>query len=474
MKMSSFLRKNRKSLIVIFFVAFVFRLVFSIPVFINIERAIGPGSDAKNYITLAEHLLSEHEFSVYSGETGYREAARTPGYPLFIAFSYLLSGKWDWLIIVMQCLLDALISLMIFSIGIVLLHSVNAALFAGLLYSVHPHQALYTSQILSETLFTFLITICLTFLIAFLLKKKKILIIISGLLLGIATLTRPISIYFFIPIILIIIIALRTRIKSALYSVLFFLMAFFLALSPWYVRNYITYHKVFLSTIGNWNIGYYNAAFVISLKEGISLIDAQQKIAEAVKRKHDIKEEDYYYVTDNPEMCKYVAQYGLKVIRQNPLTYAVLHTAGFVHTFLPSEYAFLYKVIGTEGIKRAEEAGPIVKNLIANSFRARIGSAIKMLFKERFAKFPVWFSIVWLTLSIFELFIYFFAAKGFGYFAKQDKILFLLFLFTILYFSALPGPVGDPRFRVPIEPVIVLLAGAGFLSARKEKREERM
>jgi len=464
--MSSFLRKNRKSLIVIFFVTFVFRLVFSIPIFINIKRAIVPSSDASNYITLAEHILSNHQFSVYSKESGYREAARTPGYPLFIAFSYLLSGDKNWFIILLQCLLDALVAIAMFFISLVLLHNVRVGLITGLLYSIHPHQALYTGQILSEVLFTFFLFVLLILFIFFLKTKWKLFIVLTGFSLGIATLTRPISLYFFIPIILIIIISLRGKIKVGLYSVLFFLMAFFLTLSPWYVRNYITYRKVFLSTIGNWNIGYYNAAFVISLKEGISLIDAQQKIAEAVKRKYNIEDEDYYYVTDNPEMCKYVAQYGLKVIRQNPLTYAVLHAAGFIHTFLPSEYALLHKVIGKEGSRKAEE-GPIVKNLIANSFRARIGSAIKMLFKERFAKFPVWFSIVWLTLSVFELFVYFFAAKGFGYFARQDKILFLLFIFTILYFTLLPGPVGDPRFRVPVEPVIVLLAGAGFLSARK-------
>ncbi|MCK4234674.1 hypothetical protein KAX75_09605, partial [candidate division WOR-3 bacterium] len=76
----SFLIKNKKALFVIFCSALVFRVIFSLPVFFDTERALGPGSDARNYTVLAEHMLTKFEFSVYPEETGYHEAARTPVY----------------------------------------------------------------------------------------------------------------------------------------------------------------------------------------------------------------------------------------------------------------------------------------------------------------------------------------------------------------------------------------------------------
>lgn len=468
---SSFLRKNRKALIIVFFTALIFRMVFSLPVLFDIERAIGPGSDARNYITLATHILSRYEFSVYGEETGYREAARTPVYPLFVALAYLLSGNRNWFIIISQCVLDALTALLVFSTAIVLLHSIHAALFAGLLYAMHPHQALYTTQILSETLFTFLIAVFMVFLLIFFIRKRMFFLVVSGILLGIAALTRPIAFYFFIPILFVIFIVLRRKYKILLQSSLLFLLSFFLTLSPWYVRNYITFRKVFLTTIGDCNIGYYNAAFVISFKEKIDLREAQFVVEREVKKIYNISDVDYLYASDNPVISKQIASYGYKIIRENPGTYALLHFTGFLHTFLPVEYAFLYKIFSSEGIKKVSEASRVAKRVLNFSLKGRFITSFRIIFTERLKKFPLWFSIIWFSFSLFELFIYFFAIRGLLFFFKNRKVIFLLYLLTLFYFFILPGPVGDPRFRVPVEPIIIVLAAVGLSHNKRIKVE---
>ncbi|TET18309.1 MAG: glycosyltransferase family 39 protein [Candidatus Cloacimonadota bacterium] len=469
----SFLRENKNFLIIIFLTSIIFRLIFALPVFATIEKAIGPGSDAKNYIVLAKHLIEKQEFSVYPEETGYREAARTPGYPLFIVFSFLLSGARIWSVILLQCFLDACIAVLVFSIALLLFQNVTSALLAGILYTVHPHQSLYTTQILSEILFTFFIVISLASFIFFLKKNTKVFLAFSGIFLGIATLTRPISFYFFIPILFILFLAFRKKIRTIAIQSIIFLVSFFLVLTPWYVRNYSTYRRIFLSTIGNWNIGYYNAAFVIASKERMNLREAQSIIEEAVKKRYGISNDDYTYASDNPEICAQIASYGFEVIRKNPGRYAVLHMIGFLHTFVPMEYTFLYKLLGKQGIERVGETTAISKAVISDTFRGRFASMFRTIMNERFRKFPWWFTTIWFAFSLFQLLIYFLALRGFAHFWKQQKILFLFFLLTIIYFAILPGPVGDARFRVPIEPILVLLAGAGLASKKASEPEKR-
>ncbi|MCK4234321.1 glycosyltransferase family 39 protein, partial [candidate division WOR-3 bacterium] len=398
------------------------------------------------------------------------EAARTPVYPLFIAFTYLLSGYRNWFIILSQCFLDALVALLIFSSALILIKNVHFSFLTGLLYSIHPHQALYTTQILSEILFTLLIAFFLVLFIVFLKRKLKVFIALSGIFLGIAILTRPIAFYFFIPILFIIFLELKRKTKLILQSCLIFLFSFLIVLTPWYMRNYITYRRVFLSTIGNWNIGYYNAAFVTSFKEKISLREAQSVIEQQVKRRYGISDEDYVYATDNPEICGEIASYGFEIIRENLGTYVFLHSAGFLHTFIPIEYAFLYKIFSSKGVSQAREADPVTKKALSSILRGKFISSIKTVFDERFRKFPFWFSIIWFSFVLFQLFIYFFAIWGLKYFFKNSRIIFLLFLMTILYFLLIPGPVGDSRFRVPVEPVIILLAGVGIYSMRKTEK----
>ncbi|OQX51818.1 MAG: hypothetical protein B5M53_10270 [Candidatus Cloacimonas sp. 4484_209] len=461
MEISNFLRKNRRILILVFLTAFVFRLIFSLPVLFDTKRAFGPGGDARNYASLAKHLLTTHQFGSYPEGIKYREAARTPGYPLFIAFSYLLSGNRNWFVILFQCLLDSLVASMLFSIALIILHNVRAGLIAGMLYSIHPHQMLYTTQMLTEGLFTFLLVV---FFILFIKSRRKLFLILSGILLGIATLTRPITFYFFIPVVLVLLYGWRKKLRVALNYSFLFVVVFFLTLSPWYVRNYITFHRVFLSTIGNWNVGYYNAAFVISFQKGLSLRQAQTYIGEEVKKFYGITDADFFYATDNPKISAEVASYGLKVIRRNLATYSLLHFAGFLNSFVPSEYSFLYKVMGRDRNKNAEELSPVSKSIIVSSLKTKVRSSIAKLVEIRFKKFPVWFTIIWVAICIFEFFIYFFAVKGSVYLFGVRKNIFILFVLGILYFTLIPGPVGDPRFRVPIEPAIVLLAAAGLFS----------
>jgi hypothetical protein len=140
---------------------------------------------------------------------------------------------------------------------------------------------------------------------------------------------------------------------------------------------------------------------------------------------------------------------------------------GFLHVFVPMEYAFLYKLLGKRGIAKVRELNRISKGILSDTFRGKLISLFRTVLNERFRKFPWWFTVVWFTFSLFQLLIYIFSFRGFAYFWRQERLLFLFFLLIILYFALIPGPVGDPRFRVPIEPYLAFMAGVGMFSWRK-------
>jgi 4-amino-4-deoxy-L-arabinose transferase-like glycosyltransferase len=364
--------------------------------------------------------------------------------------------------VVLQCILEGLLACAIFALARLLFKTITPGLLAAILYSIHPHQALYTTQVLSEIFFTFVLFLSISSFIHFLYNRRAYLPVLSAGLLGIATLIRPIAFFFFLPVVLLIIIAYRKERKKCVVHAFGFVVIFFVVLSPWYVRNYLAFDRLMISAIGNWNIGYYNAGMVITQKEGISLREAQQQIGEEVQKRYAIPDEEYQYASDNPQICAQIARYGFEVIRQNPGKYAALHLIGFLHVFVPMEYAILYKLFGRGGVEKVGETKAISKEVIGSLFSGRLGLMFRSIMNERFRKFPWWFTLVWFSFSLFQLFIYIFAFKGFIHFWKYERVLFLLLLLTIIYFAILPGPVGDARFRVPVEPFFAFIAGAGI------------
>jgi hypothetical protein len=44
----------------------------------------------------------------------------------------------------------------------------------------------------------------------------------------------------------------------------------------------------------------------------------------------------------------------------------------------------------------------------------------------------------------------------------QNRTILLLLFFWVLFILAVSGPVASPRYRLPIEPALMVLAGAGF------------
>ena len=188
-------------------------------------------SDAPTYYELADNLLSG---------TGYRYSAaepptarRTPGYPLFLASVFKVFGRDFRAVRVGQCLLDAVSTYLVFAICMLLFGNYIAGVLAALAYALYPPAVLGATFILSETLYTFLMLLFVFTCLQGMRSRRYALFAVSGIFLGLSTLTRPGALP--LPLVLLVIAVIWKRDMYKGFLVL--AVAFSLTMLPWGLRN---------------------------------------------------------------------------------------------------------------------------------------------------------------------------------------------------------------------------------------------
>lgn len=220
--MTSALFKNR--LFQVFLAALALRLGFLL-----LAPQPAPVADALDYDTIAVNLATGHGFSLNPDVPTPR---RAPGYPFFLAAVYKTFGH-SWLPVrLLQALLGALTCLLAFRTA-ERLFGERAGPVAGWLLALYPPLVPYAGLLLTETLFTFLLAASAMFWVYGAERKSPWDLALAGLCLGLATLTRPVTLFF--PALLLLAAALRPGL-ARLWPAL--LLAFLLALAPWSARNY--------------------------------------------------------------------------------------------------------------------------------------------------------------------------------------------------------------------------------------------
>ncbi len=205
-------------------------------------EAISP--DSRSYIVPAENLLAGRGLRGKGAAATFTESIpgypRTPGpetlrppvYPALIAF-FLAAGSGLRGVIVFQELLNLAVAIALY---LLLLHATRSrgiALVAALLCAWFPHAAQVAGEILSETLFTALLLAAIIATDLAIHEESVPLMTTAGLLVGLATMTRPIAIYFAVPVAVVVFLCVKRR--AALLTAL--LIASLILPLAWTYRN---------------------------------------------------------------------------------------------------------------------------------------------------------------------------------------------------------------------------------------------
>lgn len=158
--------------------------------------------DASRYHWLAVNLLTNGIFSTASEPPLYPDHVWGPLYPLFIAGIYYFTGPIPQAVAFIQAVLDSVTVAVVFRLGYQI-GGRRLGLATALLYAATPALWRFCNELLTEILFSFLLTVSLWMLVRYILNDRLYDTFLFGIFIGAATLCKPNAL--FIPIFLLIV-----------------------------------------------------------------------------------------------------------------------------------------------------------------------------------------------------------------------------------------------------------------------------
>ena len=393
-------------------------IVFAVAVLTNFAYLILSNGDfyypdSFTYLAPARSMLSGAGFL---DDSNLVETIRTPAYPLLLA----LFGARTLPIIILQHLINVALALGIYIFAASRTANRLIALVASLLFAIDVPTIHYANKVLTETTFAALLYVL------FLLALHRPNVIALGLLTGVLVLVRPIAIFFFVPLA----IVLAIWHKSARYLATFTLLAL-LPPVAWAARNKVQTGVFSVSSIGNINLLSQRAAGALAIEDEGDFRQALTDEESALTDEANDWIQQTLHIPDAEELpvavrAKYYAAYGVPVIREHWLSFVQLTIRGVLVNFVDSDWDAVWDI---------SQISPDVLRL---------------------------------TLGLIPVIILAFATVGVIDLWRSDRALALLIIVVVVYFIGISaGGEAESRFRVPVVPQLAIAAGVGVAAVRR-------
>lgn len=408
------------------------------------------GGDSYRYALLAENLLEHKKFTSSEIAPYSPEIARSPGYSFFLVpFKFIFDSFVP--VIFAQIILIITSALLIYKMGSTLF-SEKIGIIAALLFSFSPAILFYTFTILSDILFIFLFLLGIYILFFKPISHSRYtytLVALAMIILGYATLVRPVGLYSIIFILLFLLIHYTKYIgfkRSLLITFLSFIV-YASVLAPWYIRNYYQSDALVISSTGPYTLLFYNVAGFLAQKDNIPT----DNMKDVLLSRHflNVEKDDLY----GGQYLKEMKTLAINYIKDDPIGYFTYHGLGSINFFIASSLkdvsnesaVFRNFLLSTRllnennvSIKEYLNTGGIFRGTLA------IFKSEPLFTLERLA---------WLFMAILV-----FLAPILFWDTKEKRVLVFLFFFLIIYFALIFGPVSYARYRISAEPFIIILA----------------
>jgi 4-amino-4-deoxy-L-arabinose transferase-like glycosyltransferase len=328
-------------------------------------------------------------------------AMMSPLYPMFVAGCYALPGPDRLAVLLAQAVLGATMTAAIYLICR-RLFSEKAALVSALFGALYYPLIAISQSVLSEALFIPLLVFSLLAALCALHANKNVHFALAGILTGLACLCRPVILYF-PPMLVLVALAglLRRKLNIRLLGLALYLTCFYLTLSPWAYRNWRELGTpVFTST---------NTGMVLAT----SVMPRHGKLFGFDLQKNYMPPEDRH-ILDLPELERNQA------LKELAINHLISHPQEIPRETLLKTMYFLspfdWEIMGhLEGV------------------------------------FNPWFVLVSLLAAL--------ALARMGWNTGRVLTVAIPFYFAAISFAT----YASPRLRLPILPVLIILAGAGWI-----------
>jgi len=430
------------------------------------------GADASQYYIPALSFIEYGEFLTNDGSTIFTRG--TPLYSILLAIPISIFGI-DESTIAIVCIQ----SILLYSTGflsrqILLQFTSKFGLLLHALVVFNPNSIITAHLVQSETLFTFLIvwSVVVAFRIINDFSLKNI--IFLGVLTGLATLTRPVGLYLLIfwPMFILISLIIKGKLnidnrsiflrKSQWAKLLSIVIIGGLVISPWYIRNYVKTGELFLTS----NAGAYLSDQYFQLKNkgsGWSVIEAQKEHNRIFSSYMDKEGKSADYCLNKRDLsCNDVLTHVsiMAIAGENLTTHIKALFDSWATLFFSGGASNIRNYLGLHGKS-------LIVDFQSNSFNG-LGS-IMTLVKSMNPSYLFIFVLTTMFTTISR------AVGLFGVYCllKNNKWrpYGLLIFEVILIFTAAYLYLGQSRFRVPLEPFLMLFTVIGIAGMVKKYRK---
>jgi len=298
---------------------------------LNPAEIMTPWSTVKDAHAYNNNALSLIEFGVY-GYGGRPSAFHPPLYGLFLAGVYKVFGLNNFLAVrLLQCLLSVSTVFLVYKIAKTI-YDEKVGTIVAFVAAIYPFSLYFTGEMLTETLFIFLVNLSLLFLLYVRSKPSALNFFICGALFSLTILSRPVV--GFIPLaILWLWVVCEGRRAAVAAKLVLFVVGLQLFIIPWSVRNYRVFNAFMpLPTTGGYTLVL--GATMLPYRE------AQFEVKEMLGYSQwDIKNPDFQEFIDEGKFDKECKALARKLIRENPLGYSLYVAKNFLKFFLNLDFS---------------------------------------------------------------------------------------------------------------------------------------
>lgn len=402
--------------------------------------------DSSIYWNGARDWIESGFFSRQS-ENGYViETERVPLYFLLIVPVRYLFGDAVLPLLATQAALDAGTCVTIALIGGMICR--NVGLLAGSLAMTWPNLIIHSSLVLSDTLFLFLFSLMLFYAAQFLRNANVVAAALAGLFCGLTIITRPVAL-FLIPAIVVaapcIAYIQKRKWQTALASAILFLALALAPMMPLVARNYQSFSTFQLTS----QSGTHFLAWIVGITQTIS---SQRSFDEVSK---ELNQKLYASVPEGKVLTAFESSRFRMELAKSEM--ARMPIGAFVHSWS------IGAVINLSA--PAILIDPRIRSLKTNSFVNTSGQGliekVRNFIEGADGRYTFWAAVA-IFGSGLSLVLQL-AGLGIMY-----RVLLWPAVFASLalcYFLLANGPVGGPKYRLPMEPILIILQSVALIRA---------
>lgn len=412
--------------------------------------AIDP--DRNEYLILAHSMLNGHGFIL---DEGIPDMFRTPGYPAILVPFLVIFQETYIPILIFHAFLVGLTAAILLYVGEGVGLSRKVSVIFALLYAMSV-DAIYLviGGLGSENLFIVLYFASAAIVLALTLENMRpyTSAIILGALLGFATLVRPVGIMAALPLIIglslapsaLVLPRFSERAKVGLLS----LLVFAAILMPWMTRNYVATGEFLFSTLPTFNFVYFNIPIFLSYWDKAPETEVRTSVLAEL---NTVPIPELRNAQHTDELSKKMNDF----LHDYALPYSLFHAVKTIPFFVGSSLHTFHHVLTTEAPSLRSPLFPTDAFNLSSAVMTgnwydsyRILKSYWLVSAER---------LVWVILFAFA-FIAPLLSEG------LRRRYLLLFISIILWNAFLTGPVAHTRYRIAIEPFLVITAGYSFVA----------